>query len=113
MQVAGHHQTEMVIRVCGERCPSKIYLSCSGKLRVNSVDIWKLPVSLHMQHNREFTARSRTDISRMKGVKLLASLLAISYGHASETVFSVNDDVLAFPQVPSQPEHYMSLIDHF
>jgi hypothetical protein len=35
----------------------------------------------------------------MKGLGLLASLLAISYGYGSETVFSVNDDVLAYPQV--------------
>ena len=38
---------------------------------------------------------------RSKGSTLLASLLAISYGFASETVFSVNDDVLAYPQVCS------------
>ena len=34
----------------------------------------------------------------MKGRRLLASLLILSYGSASRTVFSVHDDVLAFPQ---------------
>ena len=53
------------------------------------------------------------DNPRMKGVRLLASLLAINYGHASETVFSVSDDVLAFPQVPLQAESHVFSIDHF
>jgi hypothetical protein len=49
----------------------------------------------------------------MKGLGLLASLLAISYGHASETVFSVNDDVLAYPQVWHKQITTMSSIDPF
>jgi hypothetical protein len=47
----------------------------------------------------------------MKGARLLASLLAISYGYASETVFSVNDDLLAYPQVRSLFKHQLPFID--
>jgi hypothetical protein len=49
----------------------------------------------------------------MKGVRLLASLLAISYGHASEAVFSVNDDVLAYPQVRLPCRNYLPANDQF
>jgi hypothetical protein len=55
----------------------------------------------------------KTTISAMKGLGLLASLLAVSYGHASETFFSVNDDVLAYPQVWHKQTHNMSSIDLF
>ena len=52
------------------------------------------------QNTTELFSIDKDILSMMHGRMLLACLLAISYGDARETSFSVHDDVLAYPQVP-------------
>jgi hypothetical protein len=84
----------------------------SESLSANSANIEATLHVLAITPN-ELRDTHKTTISTMKGLGLLASLLAISYGHTSETVFSVNDDVLAYPQVWHKHTHNMSSIDPF